>query len=343
MRRLVIDLSEDRPIFSLPEWVAEQIRAALPAGWETVVVDASATSAGDGGNTASPAALAAVRDAEVYLGFGVPPELVRAGRGLRWVHTGSAGVSGSLTPELLARDILFTNSAGIHGPPVAETVIAYLLYFARGLDHAIVAQRDRSWDRSALDAATSPVRELGRSTVGIVGLGGIGRNVARRAAALGARVLAVRRTGASVDGLEGVELLTGADGLMRLLEASDHVVVTVPETPETRGLMGAESIDRMRRDAVLVNVGRGGVVDEEALAAALVAGRIRGAALDVFAVEPLPADHPLRDAPNLLITPHMSSYTHHFWEREARLILDNIGRYLGGRPLLNVVDWRAGY
>lgn len=342
MRRLVIDLSEDRPIFSLPAWVVDQVRGALPADWEVVDVDAAATAAGDGGSVASPAALEAVRSAEVYLGFGVPAELVRAGPRLRWVHSGSAGVGASLTPELIDRDILFTNSAGIHGPPVAETVIAYLLYFARGLDQAIAAQQRRAWDRSTLDTADSPVRELGRSTVGIVGLGGIGQNVARRAAALGARVLAVRRTGTG-GGVDGVELLTGAAALTRLIEASDYLVLSVPETTETRGLMDAAAIGRMRRDAVLVNVGRGGVVDEEALAAALVAGRIRGAALDVFGVEPLPADHPLRDAPNLLITPHISSYTHHFWERETSLIVDNIRRYLVGASLLNVVDTRAGY
>ncbi len=343
MRRLVLDLSEDRPIFAIPDWVAGRVRSALPSGWEVVVPDAPTTSAGDGGTVASPAALEAVRTAEVYLGFGVPAELVRAGSGLRWIHTGSAGVGAALTRDLLKRDILFTNSAGIHGPPVAETVIAYLLYFARGLDVALDAQRRRAWDRSSLDLADSPARELGRSTVGIVGLGGIGRNVARRAVALGSRVLGTRRTAAAVEGLEGVEVLTGPDSLARLLEASDHVVLSVPETSDTRGLIGEAEIRRMRRDAVLINVGRGGVIDEAALAAALREGGIRGAALDVFTEEPLSADHPLRDAPNLLITPHISSYTPHFWERETALILDNIARYLQGEPLLNVVDKRAGY
>jgi phosphoglycerate dehydrogenase-like enzyme len=167
--------------------------------------------------------------------------------------------------------------------------------------------------------------------------------VAARARALGARVVATRRRPEPVEGLDGVELITGDHTLDRLLEASDYVVLTLPETPGTRGMLGPDELARMRPGAVLVNVARGGLIDEAALVDALRAGRLRGCALDVFASEPLPADHPLRDAPNLLITPHSSAYTHHFWEREAALILENLERYVEGRPLLNVVDKRAGY
>jgi phosphoglycerate dehydrogenase-like enzyme len=342
MCRLVIDLADDRPIFSLPESVVTAIRAALPAGWEASLVRAPARGTGDGGGAASDAALEAVRDAEIYLGFGVPVGLLRAGPGLRWVHSGAAGVASALTPEMLERDILFTNSAGIHGPPVAETVLAYLLHFARGLDHALDGQRRGEWDTAALGAADSPVRELGRSTVGVVGMGGIGREVARRALALGARVVGTRRRSGPVD-VDGVELLAGPASLRQLLEQSDYVVLTLPETAETRGLMGRDELATMRRDAVLVNVARGGLVDEDALLDALVTDRLRGAALDVFSVEPLPPQHPLRRAPNLLISPHTSAYTHHFWEREEALIVENLRRYLRGEPLTNVVDKGAGY
>lgn len=342
MRRLVIDLADDRPIFSLPDRVVASIRAALPAGWEAVVVSAPARGTGDGGGEPSAAALKAVTGAEVYLGFGVPAGLLQAGAGLRWVHSGAAGVGTALTREMRERDILFTNSAGIHGPPVAETVLAYLLYFARGLDHALTAQRAGSWE-AGLGAEDSPVRELGHSTVGVVGVGGIGREVARRALALGARVVGTRRRAAPVEGVAGIELLTGPGSLRRLLETSDYVVLTLPETPGTRGMIGADEIAAMRPGAVLVNVARGGLIDEDALLAALCAGRLRGAALDVFSAEPLPADHPLRDAPNLLITPHTSAYSHHFWEREEALIVENIRRYVHGASLLNVVDKEAGY
>lgn len=340
MKRLVIDLADARPLFALPDWVVSEIEGALPSGWELVVVEAGATGTGDGGIRATGAALEAVRDAEVYMGFGVPAELLRNGPRLRWVHSGAAGVGGSLTPEMLASDVVFTNSAAIHGPPVAETVLGYLLYFARGLDLAVEGQSRGAWAKDRFDASDSPVRELSRSTVGVVGVGGLGREVAWRARALGARVLGTRRR---PEGVEGVEVLQGDGALDTLLEASHYVVLTVPETRETRGLIGRRELERMRPDGVLVNVARGRLVDSDALLEALEGGRIRGAALDVFAREPLPAADPLWRAPRLLITPHTSAYTHAFWERESALLLDNLGRYLEGRPLRNVVDKQAGY
>lgn len=340
MPRLVIDLSDARPIFALPADVVAGIRAVAP-DWDVQVVDAATSGTGDGAHRASPAALEAVRSgAEVYMGFGIPAELLREGPSLRWVHSGAAGVRGSLTPAMLESDVVFTNSAGIHGPPVAETVLAYLLHFARGLDYAVRSQLAGRWDKTAFDGADAPVRELGQSTVGIVGVGGIGREVARRAAALGARVVGTRRREEPV---EGVELLTGPDGLDRLLAGSDYVVLTVPETDETRGLVDVAALARMRPDAVLVNVSRGGLVDDEALVDALEAGRLRGAALDAFTVEPLPGDHPFWTTPRLLITPHTSAYTHRFWIREADLMLDNLRRYRADEPLRNVVDKAAGY
>ncbi len=342
MPRLVMDLADARPIFAVPDWLADRIRAAAP-DWDVVVIDAAADGTGDGSVEATPESLAAVRDgAEVYLGFGVPGDLVRAGRDLRWVHTGVVGVGAALTPAMLDSDVLFTNSAGIHGPAMAETVIGYLLHFARGLDIAVRNQRAGRWDKGPFDAADAPVRELSRGTVGVVGLGGTGREVAWRAAALGARVVASRRRPEPTD-LDGVELITGEDALDRLLAESDYVVLTLPETPETTGLIDAAMLDRMKPGAVLVNVSRGSLVDTPALIAALESGRVRGAALDAFTTEPLPEDHPLWTAPRLLVTPHTSAYTHAFWEREGELILDNFARFREGRPLRNVVDKKAGY
>lgn len=341
MPKLVMDLADARPIFAVPEWLAGRIRDAAP-DWEVVVVEAGADGTGDGSVEASPESLAAVRDgAYVYLGFGVPGALIEAGRELRWVHSGVAGVGAALTPAMLNSDVVFTNSAGIHGPAMAETVIGYLLHFARGFDIAIRNQLEGRWDKRPFDAG-GPVRELSRSTVGVIGLGGTGREVAWRAAALGARVVASRRRPQPTE-LNGVELLTGPGALGRLLEASDYVVLTLPETPETVGLIDAAALDRMKPDAVLVNVSRGSLVEPRALVAALEAGRLRGAALDAFTAEPLPAGDPLWTAPRVLITPHTSAYTDAFWERESELILDNFARFREGRPLRNVVDKKAGY
>lgn len=341
MRRLVLDFADTRPIFRMPDWVAERLRAALPSDWSMYVVTAPAYGAGDGAGAASAEALEAVRDAEVYFGYGIPPEILRHGRGLRWVHTGTAGVAGSLTPEMRASDVVFTNSAGVHGPAMAETVLAMMLHFARGLDFAVMAQAAGRWDKTPFDGEDAPVREIAGSTVGIVGYGGIGREVAARARALGARVVALKRRPAPPG--DDVEIVYGPDGLRRILAESDYVVLCAPETAETRGMIDAAALRLMPRHAVLVNVGRGGLVDEAALAEALRTGRLRGAALDVFATEPLPEASPLWRLPNVLITPHVSAYTHRFWERELALIEDNIARYLSGRPLRNVVDKAAGY
>ncbi len=343
MPRLVVDLADARPIFALPRRVTEALRAALPAGWELTVVDAPADGTGDGAERASSASLAAVADAEVYVGFGIPAALLAAGPRLRWVHSAAAGVRASLTPELRARDLVFTNSAGVHAAPVAETVLGYLLHFARGLDQAVASQREERWDRAWFDRGDSPVRELGRSTVGVVGLGGIGRAVAERVRAFGAEVLATRRRPDRPAGVAGVEVLAGDDALETLLARSHYVVLTLPETGRTYGLMGAARIARMRPDAVLVNVSRGRLVDEEALGAALRESRLRGAALDVFSREPLPPGHPLWHTPNVLITPHTSGYTHAFWEREMALLTANLARWVAGDPLVNVVDVAEGY
>lgn len=340
MPALVVDLADVRPIFSLPDRVVEALRDALPEAWDLVALRSGADGTGDGGGRASAEALEAIESAEIYLGFGIPETLLRAGRRLGWVHSGAAGVRDSLTPTMLQRDVVFTNSAGIHGPPVAETVIGYILHFARGLDYAVRAQARGEWDKRPFEGVNAPVRELARSTVGVVGLGGIGREVARRAAALGARVVGTRRRPEPV---EGVDVLHGEHALERLLEAADYVVLTVPETAETAGLIGPGELARMGPESVLINVARGGLVDEAALDTALRSGGIRGAALDVFATEPLPPDHSLWTAPRTLITPHVSGYTHAFWERESALMLDNLQRYLAGEPLRNVVDKVAGY
>lgn len=337
----VVDFQDRRPVWTLTPAAADRLRRGVPGGWTLRFVEAHTDGSGDGGARASAEALAAVADADAYMGAGVPLDVLAAGSRLRWIHSGSGGVSASLLRALEGRDIVFTNSAGTHAPPVAETALAMMLHFARGLDIAVRAQAAGRWERAAYDAADGPVREFADATVGVVGYGGIGSAIGRRAAALGARVLALRRRAAGDDG--AAEARAGPEGLAELLRESDYVVLAAPETDETRGMIDADALASMRPDAVLVNVSRGRLVDEDALVEALSEGRLRGAALDVFATEPLPAGHPLWSAPNVLITPHVSAVSGRYWDREVELVLDNARRLEEGRPLRNVVDREAGY
>ena len=343
-RRLVLDMDDERPIMALPAGLEERLRAALTFGWEVVRVRARSSGRGDGMLGASAEAVAAVRDAEIYLGFGAPEPVVRAGDCLRWIHSGTAGVSGVITPALRESGAVFTNSAGIHAPAVAETALAMMLFFARGLDVAVQAQAKGEWRPEPFERMPSVARELAGATLGVVGYGGIGRETARRARALGMRVVALRRRASRPTQEEdGVTVHAGRGGLQRVLADADYLLLTAPETAETRRMIDGPALEQLRRGAVLINVSRGALVDEDALVRALSSGALRGAALDVFATEPLPPAHPLWRMPNVLITPHVSAFTERFWEREAELILDNLGRYMKGRPLRNVVDLAAGY
>jgi phosphoglycerate dehydrogenase-like enzyme len=339
----------------MPAWVPERIRDALPPEWELVVIEEATDGSGDGAGRVAPSVLEAVADAEIYFGYGIPAELLRAGPALQWVHSGAAGVGSSLTPEMLASPVLFTNSAGVHAPPMAETVLAMILHFGRGLDHAVAAKARGVWSKEPFYGAGAQLREMGDTVVGLLGFGGIGREIARRVASLGSRVIAVKRS--KPKGNEGhlspvlgggrfvdrIEVLHGPSGVDALLREADVVVLCAPETDETRGMIDATALAHMKDGALLINVGRGKLVDEEALVAELAEGRLRGAALDVFAHEPLAEGHPLWGLPNVLLTPHVSAVTRSFWEREAALIVDNLERWFTGGELLNLVDKRAGY
>lgn len=361
MHTIILDLNDRRPAWAMPAWVPEEIRAALPEEWELHVMETEADGSGDGMVNLDPALVEVAGEAEIYLGYGVPAALLREGKGLRWVHSGAAGVRGSLTPEMLANPVLFTNSKGVHGPPMADTALGMILYFSRGLDFGVAAKAESRWDKDPFYAGDTPLVELAYSTVGIFGFGGIGREVAKRLTVLGARVLAFDRGpeafgsegarfqetspagNAGGDGLSGVEPLFGAEGFRRLLGESDFLVLTAPETPESRGVFNAEALSRMKPRATLINISRGPLVDEDAMVEALKDGRLRGAGLDVFTREPLPEDHPLWALPNVLITPHVSAVTRHFWRRQTDLILENFRRYLAGERLLNLVDKQAGF
>ena len=283
------------------------------------------------------------RDAEVFFGFEFPPELVPEAPKLRWIQSISAGIERNLAAPIVDRGIAVTNGAGIAATGIAEHVIAVMLMFCRNLHVAGRVQAERRWDRPAVMAGTgTPVREFAGSHVAVLGLGPIGAAVARDAAGLGVAVRGMRRhpEGKTVPPYEAV---VGPAGLDDLLRWADFVVLALPHTLETEGTIGARELGLMGPDAYLVNVARGPIVDEEALAEALRRRTIAGAALDVVQREPLPPTSPLWSLPNVIITPHASGATPKYFDRALELFVDNLDRFLGGRPLRNLVDPALGY
>jgi len=253
---------------------------------------------------------------------------------LEWIHSVSAGVEHALDEDLRTMDVTLTNASGVFDIPIAETVLAYILMIAKRMPEFMAQQRSRTWN-------TLKLREAADLTVGLVGSGSIGTEIARLCTALGMRVIATRRH-PERDAPHVAEVFP-ADALDTLLVQGDIVILAVPLTVETRGMMGAAQFQQMRADAWLINIARGAVVDEPALIDALQTGDIAGAALDVFVKEPLPPESPLWEMENVIITPHNSWSTPHVKEREAALFLKNLRRYLRGKPLLNVVDKELGY
>ena len=340
-RRLVVDLASPRAAWRVPPSAVQAIRAALGAGWEVTAVEAPAASDGDGGS-ATPEAVAAARGAEIYVGYGVPAGVVAAARGtLRWAHSGTAGIGATL-PHVRGSGIVLTNSAAVHAEPIADWAIAAIAYFARGLDRMREFQAAERWARPEFADFAVQVREFAELRVGVFGLGGIGGAVARRALALGMSVAGVRRRRGR-GGPPGVRWVGGPAELARLAAESDCLVIAAPHTSETQGAVTRAVLERLPENAMVVNVSRGTLLDEAALLDLLDASRLRGAALDVFSVEPLPPGHPFWRHPRVLVSPHVAAVTGRFWERETGLIVENIRHYLAGTPLVNVVDPEAGY
>ena len=341
VRRLVIDLASPRAVWRIPRARVVEIKNALGEGWDVAEIEAPAVSDGDGGS-GSPEAITKARGAEIYLGYGVPSGVAAAGKGtLRWAHTATAGVGSSLA-SLAGSGVVLTNSAGVHADPIADWVIAAIAYFTRGLDRMVSAQRQGRWAKEDFTDGAVPMRELRELRVGIVGLGGIGSAVARRALALGMTVNGVRRH-PERSGPRGIGWVGKLSDLPRLASGSDVLVIAAPHTAETVGAIGRSVLERLPLHALVVNVSRGTLLDEPALLELLELRRLRGAALDVFATEPLPAEHPFWRHTRVLVSPHVSAVTTGFWERETALIVENIKRYLAGAPLTNVVDLEAGY
>lgn len=280
-------------------------------------------------------------EADIVLGWGVRRANFATASRLRWVQLTAAGVGGVLFPEMVASDVIVTNARGLHAISMSEHALGVMLMFARKLHLARDAQNRRHWSQDEQWLDPPPFGQLSGSTLGIVGFGAVGRALAERAAALGMRVIAVRRNPAPDPA--PAEAQWAPERLHELIARSDVLVLAAPHTPATRGVIGRAELALMPRHAILVNLGRGALVDEAALTEALAEGRIAGAALDVFQEEPLPQASPLWAMPQVIATPHVSGFGPRFWERTCELFARNLHRWLDGEPLENVVDKQAGY
>jgi phosphoglycerate dehydrogenase-like enzyme len=279
--------------------------------------------------------------AEIVVAWSIRPEQIAAAKKLRWIHSPAAAVNQLMFPELVDSDIVLTNARSVHGPVVAEHVIALIFALAKKIPGSVRLQEEHVWGQQILWDELPRIREVAGATVGLVGLGSIGRAVAKSAKALGMRVIAVREH--PEKGNEGADEVFAPAKIDEVFRRADYVVLAAPVTDSTTAIANAERLALMKSDGCLINVGRGPLVDEPALAAALRERRIGGAALDVFPTEPLPADSPLWGVPNLLITPHTAALTEKLWERHYALFFENLRRYLSREPLLAVVDKRKGY
>jgi phosphoglycerate dehydrogenase-like enzyme len=280
-------------------------------------------------------------DTDIFVGYSLRPQQLAEAKKLKWIHSTAAGVAQLMYPELRNSGIVVTNPSGIFSVPMAEHTMGMLIALARNFPDSVRYQDRGRWAQQVLWEMPQRLTELNEQLLLIVGFGSIGREVARRARAFRMRVWGVTRSGKG--DLALAEKVFPASQLAEALPEADYVVIAAPETPETRHLIGAAQIARMKRSARLVNVARGSLIDEAALVRALEGGRIAGAALDVAAQEPLPAESPLWTAPNLFLTPHTSAVSDRLWERETALLLELLQRWFDGRELFNRVDLARGY
>ena len=281
----------------------------------------------------------AAKDATVILQWSGSRELLRAAFGIcgnvRWIHSRAAGLDNLLFPELVESEILLTNGSGVFSASLGEFVLAVILYFAKDLRRMVRNQMADVWE-------PFDVEEISGQTVGIVGYGDIGRAVASRVHALGMRVLATKRhVPATTDPL--IEHFYKPDERLEMMARCDYIVATAPLTEETRHMISDAELGVMKSTAVVINVGRGPVIDEAALLRALTTKRIKGAGLDVFEHEPLPAGHLLFKLENVLLSPHCADHTAHWRDQAMRFFLTQYGRFERGESLKNVVNKQLGY
>lgn len=312
--------------FDLPEVNIREIRSVSP---EVQVRKESKDSA----------LIDAVGEAEILFTGEANREMITAAPKLRWIHSWGAGVDRLLSiPKVASGSVILTNSSGIHSIQISEHVIALMLIFTRKLKEFILFQNDGVWH---VPDETYIFDELKGKTVGIVGLGSIGSEIAKKAKCFGMTVLATRRTITAKPTFVD-ELLPSYD-LKRLLKESDFVVISAPLTSKTKGMIGAQEFANMKRTAYIINIARGEIIQQNELISALKQKKIAGAGLDVFETEPLQPNSDLWHMKNVIITPHVAGETVHYYERTTKIFCENLRRYINKTPLINVVDKKAGY
>ena len=324
--KLVIGTLHRFELWRAPEWFAEKLRREFPQIEVVQVPDFNALSN-------------EIVDADILVGFSLRGEQFAQAKKLRWIHSTAAAVHQLMSPELKASNVILTNASRVHAPVVAEHVIAVMLSLAKRLPSAMRFQERSKWAQNEI--YKEHPQELAGNTLLLVGLGSIGREVLARAKALGMRVAAVRQH--PERGSDGADALFAARDLSKALADADFIVLAAPLTASTEHLINAEALEGMKPNAFLINVSRGPLIDDAALIAALRSRQIAGAALDVFAEEPLPADSPYWSLDNCLITPHTAAVTAKLWERHYALLAENLRRFQTGESLLGVVDKNAGY
>ena len=276
----------------------------------------------------------------ILTGVGVSPVVVKAAiesaPKLQWLHALSAGVDHLMATRLRESDIPVTNAKGAYSQSLGEYCIAAMLYFAKDLRRMMTSQQAGKWDVFDIDM-------LEGKTFGVMGYGDIGKASARRAKAFGMKVIALRRRPDKSAGDESADEIWGMDRKLELMAVSDYLLLAMPNTPDTQGIVGDAELRAMKPDAVIVNLGRGNAIDEKALIAALTERRIRGAALDVFENEPLSDGHVFYGMDNILVSAHTADHSRSWLEDSMSIFLNNYARFVAGQPLLNLVDKSVGY
>jgi D-2-hydroxyacid dehydrogenase (NADP+) len=281
-----------------------------------------------------------ITDAEILVCFSIDKETFLSAKKLRWIHGAYVGIDKFLFPELLKSKILLTSSKGMHGDTVSDHAMAMILAFAKGLVFSWNCKVQRKWcPIGVMKQRFEPQEKL----LGIVGFGTIGQTLARKAKAFGMKVMATKNRVKRDEKIKYVDRLLPKDKFREFLCSSDVVVLTAPLTKDTYHMIGAKELDCMKDTAILINVARGGVVDQEALIDALIEKKIAGAGLDVFEGEPLSPDSKLWNLENVILTPHVAGSRRDYFKKVGEIFRDNLIRYLSKKPLLNLVDKKRGY